>query len=74
MTRDRAIWTAYAAVDPDQPCPVCGAAPRVWCTNSATGRVRRVPCVDRPLLPADTSASTEGPRDYSEPRHERTDT
>ena len=75
--RDRAIWDAYRHVDLSQRCPECGAAPKAWCTNEITGRVRRVPCVHRPTMgvcPTDPDSpqedqTTTDTRDFSEPIH-----
>ncbi len=75
--RDRAIWEAYRGVDMSQPCPGCGAAPKTFCTNEITGRVRRVPCIGRPttaVTAAVPDLSQEGQtttdtRDFSEPIH-----
>lgn len=75
--RDRAIWEVYADVDMSQPCPECGAAPKAWCTNPITGRVRRVPCIGRPTTglcprvpdsPQEDQNATDT-RDFSEPIH-----
>lgn len=71
------IWEAYTNVDMAQPCPECGAAPKSWCTNPITGRVRRVPCIGRPttgICPTVTDLPQEGQnttatRDFSEPLH-----
>lgn len=46
---ERPITAAYADVDPDAGCQVCGVGPRQWC-RCPDGRERRVPCVARPRL------------------------
>jgi hypothetical protein len=78
MSRDRAIWDAYADVDMSKPCPGCGASADTWCTNEITGRVRRVPCPTRPRYagsglhlrcdPSDAD-NVSGAIDFTEPRH-----
>ncbi len=53
MTRREPVWQTYPRDVIERPCPTCGARPGVWCTNEITGRVRRVPCIDR-LTEGDT--------------------
>lgn len=46
VSKQTAIWEAYADADLANSCPNCEAAPHTWCTRP-DGRVRRTPCLAR---------------------------